>query len=372
VTRSLLLGERLDKPTYTFLETINEGNSAETYKCWHEIFQCDVVQKTVSLFGLKDALALSEPGLLNKIKNGNLVEVWEAQWTPGTQKALKCITFTMPYYAEGSLHSVLETRGELPLRSGIEIATQMLKAMHYLHIERRILHRDIKPGNVFLDSGCGTAYLGDLGNAAYMDESNEADGTGGTILYRPPELASRRYGVAGDMYCAGFTLLELFGGLLDYPSFDHVDMTRRLERGQRAVADRHFRLGPTIPTPLDRLVRAMTAREVARRPGSAASALRTLGAIKYVDWQPADASGRREGYWPATGPRVVFAMEERTIRSGPDAGRCELSVSHRKVESDEWRRVSQLSRRIQAGDQSARRAVYDAIVAFCAKRWPVR
>jgi eukaryotic-like serine/threonine-protein kinase len=370
--RALLRGERLDKPTYTFLETINEGSTAETYKCWHTIFQCDVVQKTISLLGLPDALALSEPGLLNKIKNDHLVEVWEAQWTPDRAEVLKCITFTMPYYDDGSLRSVLENRGELSLQSGIAVAKQVLKALHYLHVDRRILHRDIKPGNVFLGNGCNAAYLGDLGSAAYMDGHGEADGNGGTVLYRPPELAGARYGVAADIYGAGFTFLELFGGLLDYAKLDHVDMTRRLARGQRAVADRHFRLGPTVPTPLDRLVRSMTDRDVARRPTSAASALRALDAVSYVDWQPAAPSRRREGFWPPASPQVVVAVEEKTVRSGPDAGRRDLTVLHRKVDSGEWRRISRLSRRVDESDRQAQRTVYDTIAAFCAKRWPVR
>ncbi|ART73274.1 hypothetical protein BTO20_36285 [Mycobacterium dioxanotrophicus] len=372
MARALLLGERIDKPTYQFLETISEGNSAETYKCWHEIFNRPVVQKTVSLLGLPDALALSEPGLLNKIKNDHLVQVWEAQWTPGLPRNLKCITFTMPFYADGSLHSVLEARGELSLYQGMGIARQLLTALHYLHVEQRILHRDIKPGNVFLDDDFSSAYLGDLGNAARMDELDEADGNGGTRLYRPPELAVQRYGVAGDIYSAGFTLLELFGGPLDYAILDNVDITNRLNRGQRAVADRHFRLGPVIPTKLERLVLEMASRSVARRPRSAAAALRALQQIGYVDWQPADASGRREGFWPPAEPKIALAVEERTIRSGRDAGRVEISVLHRKVQSTEWRRISVLSKRVAPGDRRARRGVYDAIVAFCANRWPVR
>lgn len=372
MARALLHGERLDKPTYQFLETINEGNSAETYRCWHEIFERPVVQKTVSLLGLGDALALSEPGLLNKIDHDHLVKVWEAQWTPGLSKSLKCITFTMPFYADGSLHSVLECRGELPLSQAIGITDQLLKALHYLHVEQRILHRDIKPGNVFLDEDCRVAYLGDLGNAARMDESNEADANGGTRLYRPPELVGQRYGIAGDIYSTGFTLLELFGGPLDYADLNNIDITKRLYRGQRAVADRYFRLGPTIPKNLERLVLAMTSRSVARRPRSAAAALRALGRIGYVDWQPADASGRREGFWPPKAPKVVLAVEERAIRSGPDAGFTELAVLHRKVQASEWRRISQLSRRLSPDDHRARRAVYDAIAAFCANRWAVR
>jgi serine/threonine protein kinase len=372
MARVILLGERLDKPTYKFLETISEGDTAETFKCWHEIYQRPVVQKTISLLGLNDALALSEPGLLNKINHDHLVKVWEAQWTPGSAKALKCITFTMPFYSEGSLHTVLESRRELPLRQAIEIAAQVLKALHYLHVKQRILHRDIKPGNIFLDDDCRAAYLGDLGNAARMDDSNEADPDGGSRLYRAPELATQRYGVGCEIYSAGFTLMELFAGPLDYIELDNADITRRLSRSQRSVADKHFRLGPASPTSLERLVLAMASRSVARRPNSAAAALRALGRVTYVDWQPAEAGGRREGAWPPAAPKVILAVEERRIRSGPDAGRVELTVSHRKPQASEWRRISQLSRRIALDDRRGRRAVYDAIAAFCAKRWAVR
>ncbi|MBN7560203.1 protein kinase domain-containing protein [Mycobacteroides abscessus] len=367
-----LKGERLDKATYQFLETISEGNTAQTYKCWHEIFECEVVQKTVSLLGLNDALALSEPGLLNKIKDNNLVEVWEAQWTPNVPSTLKCITFTMPFYREGSLYSVLENRSELSLHHGIIIATQLLKAMHYLHIERRILHRDIKPGNIFLGSEFEAVYLGDLGNAAYMDDTGCADANGGTRLYRPPELATERYSSAGDIYSAGFTMLELFGGLLDYAKLDNKDIEKRLNKGQRAVADRYFRLGPAAPTRLERLIASMTSRDPGRRPPSAAAALRQLGKTTYIDWQPADPAGHREGFWPPTAPHIAVAIEERAIKSGPDAGRREVTVLHRALSSTSWRRISRLSGRVDVSDMRARRAIYDATTVFCAKRWPVR
>ncbi|EIU07765.1 kinase domain protein [Mycobacteroides abscessus 5S-0422] len=254
----------------------------------------------------------------------------------------------------------------------MSIAAQLLKALHYLHAEQKILHRDIKPGNIFLSSGFDVAYLGDLGNAAYMDVNGYADANGGTRLYRPPELANERYSSAGDIYSAGFTFLELFGGLLDYSKLNNRDIEKRLNNGQRAVADRYFRLGPAAPTRLERLLLSMTARRPARRPSSAAAVLRKLGAITYVDWQPVSVEDRREGYWPPSAPRIALAVEERTIKSGPDAGRCEVTVQHRDLSTASWRRVSRLGGRIDIADLRARRTIYDATTAFCAKRWPVR
>jgi hypothetical protein len=95
----VLVGERLDRQTYDVIRTIGEGNAGVCYHAYHEIFGCDVVQKTVSLLGVQDALAHSEPRLLKDVKHACLVEVWEAQWEPDPRwKSLEAITFVMPYY----------------------------------------------------------------------------------------------------------------------------------------------------------------------------------------------------------------------------------------------------------------------------------
>jgi serine/threonine protein kinase len=313
---------------------------------------------------------MAEPQLLNQIRHDHLVEVWEAQWTPERPRILKCVTFTMPYYENGSLHSLLELADRLSLRQKFKIAKQVTMAIHYLHVEQHILHRDIKPGNVFIGEQFEAAYLGDLGSAARMDDRGEADTNGGTRLYRAPELARQQYGIAAEIYSAGFTFLELFGGALDYAQLDNADMARRLEDGRRAVADRHFRLGPAAPSRLERLVVAMSDRDPARRPASAAQVLRNLGSVSFIDWQPPDPDGRREGLWPPSAPTMQLATSERTIRSGPDAGRVELAVHQRIIGTDQWRSMGALSRRIAAGDDRARRATYEAIVALCEKRWP--
>ena len=75
-----LRGERLDKPTYTCLQTIGEGNAGICRRGTHEIYGKEVVQKTISLLGVPDGIA-HEPRLLQDANHEFIVDVWEAQWS---------------------------------------------------------------------------------------------------------------------------------------------------------------------------------------------------------------------------------------------------------------------------------------------------
>ncbi|MGH9197737.1 MAG: serine/threonine-protein kinase, partial [Acidimicrobiia bacterium] len=96
----MLLGECLDRPTYRILHTIGEGAQGVCRRGVHEVFNKDVVQKTVSTFGAPDsAVRVNEPAILKEIKHDRIVEIWEAQWDPDPDLAkVHAVTFVMPYY----------------------------------------------------------------------------------------------------------------------------------------------------------------------------------------------------------------------------------------------------------------------------------
>ncbi|MCZ0730902.1 serine/threonine protein kinase [Mycolicibacterium iranicum] len=262
--RYLLSGENPRKPTYAFLKTMCEGNTAMTYKMAHEIFGREIVQKTISLLGMGDALAGSEPRMLDSIRHPHIVEVREAQWTPDPIGGLdlRLITFVMPFYSGGSISDALDDAGAFSNSAALAIADGLMQALHYLHTERRILHRDVKPANIFLGSDRRYPYLGDLGSAAEMAADGSASPAAGTLLYRAPELADGRYTNLSDLYSAGMTLLEVFGGPLPYEQFDALEVDSRLQRGARAVPDRWYTTLPvTVPTAIARLIMKLTASE---------------------------------------------------------------------------------------------------------------
>lgn len=367
----MIHGDYVDHPTYAFLETIVEGDSAVTLKCTHEIFGTEEVHKTISLMGLPDALANSEVGLLSKLRHPHLVEIREAQWTPEADPALKMLTFVMPYYAGGSMLDALNAGHVFSVHEGVQILRGLLEVLHYLHRHERIVHRDIKPANVFLDGDRATAYLGDLGEASRLDANSTAKVGAGTPLYRAPEVAAGVYTPASDIYSIGVLAIELFSGRFEYENFDFAKIDRRLCAGQRAIADRHFaRLPAHVPAGLERIIKRMVAVDPDARGGSAAQILADLDRVAYINWVRRDRSNEMEGQWPALRPRGELRTTRRSISRGPEKGTVEFGIEFREVGSARWRRSSSMTWRIKPGDEASLRQAFTTALAVARKRWP--
>ena len=366
----MLKGERLDKPTYTVLQTMTDsGNTAICHKAFHDIFKQVVVQKTVSLLGLDDALAYSEPHLLKELKHKHLIDVWEAQWEPDPKwQPIKAVTFVMPYYEGGSVMNALLDGHRFSVGEAVGIACGLLDALHYLHVDKGLLHRDVKPANVMLDAVRRHPYLGDLGSAALMDADGTANVRSGTLLYQPPESHLGRYTPQGDLYSVGMVLLECLNGAFPYADLDRDKVGARLARGQPSVAARLLKPGPHVPPAVARLVARLVDRDPVRRPATALKAQRELHRALHLDWRERDdAEGRVwDGRWPpASRPGGGRAYEVRSARivQGRYAGEVLLTARWRRTGAVDWRRFRSLERRAAPGDDAALGAFFRSVEA---------
>lgn len=357
----MLHGERLDRPTYTVLQSqhLDGGNTGVVVLTHHEVFGVDVVQKTVSLLGIPDALARSEPRILEELRHENLIRVREAQWDPEFDRTLACVTFTTDYYPGRCVHHALTTGHRFSVGDVISVIEGLLSACVYLHDSRRMMHRDIKPANVMLDGDRVHAYLGDLGSAARLDEDDTVEATGNTPLYRAPEGASGKLDVRADLYGIGCVMLEMLNGPVDYADVDRDKVDDRIARGRRALTDRHYAPAPWVPDKVARFVRKLVAADPGDRFATAREALRVLRGIAYVSWQRISGDGLL-GTWSGTYPPQVPAARARTyevtasaIGSGKYKGRVLLVARSRRSDAADWRNLASLTRRVQADDAKA-------------------
>ena len=168
------------------------------------------------------------------------------------------------------------------LRIGREIA-EGLAAAH----DRGLVHRDIKPDNVFLEGPRRSVRIIDFGLArAAADDSAKLTVEGtvvGTPAYMPPErIGDESLDAKSDLFGLGVILYELLAGRLPFEGKSMVSMLASIAKGTpMPLAE----ASPRTPREVCDLVMRLMAHRKADRPADAASVAAELARLerKFAD-----------------------------------------------------------------------------------------
>jgi serine/threonine-protein kinase len=168
----------------------------------------------------------------------------------------------LEYVAGRDLRELLQDRGRLPLAEAVPILSAVAEALAAAH-ERGIVHRDVKPGNVFLGDD-GVVKVGDFGIARLAD----GEATSGGLRFATPQFVAPEQvvgdeaTVASDIYSLGATA---FAVLCGRPPF--VGKDAAWQQVHEAPPDPRA-LAPDLPEAVAALLLRSLSKVPAQRPQS--------------------------------------------------------------------------------------------------------
>jgi serine/threonine-protein kinase len=263
---------------YQLIERVGEGGMASVWKALHLGLRKHVAIKTLRADLTQSEKArerfLREGEAIARIRHAHVVEVHDVGIAGDTP-------YLVMEFLEGEdLRAYFQQRAPLPLAELADLMVPVCAALATAHDEG-VVHRDIKPGNLFLartrDRGLVPKVL-DFGVSRLLDDRTGRVHTGtavvlGTPRYMAPEQVRGARDVDGraDQYALGVILYQGATGRVPIDDTAVFELLRRVVNGD-FVPPR--RLRPDLPPAFEALVmRAMATLPDARFP-----TLRDLGA----------------------------------------------------------------------------------------------
>ncbi|MES2126268.1 MAG: SUMF1/EgtB/PvdO family nonheme iron enzyme [Pseudomonadota bacterium] len=163
-------------------------------------------------------LLIEEATQARRLAHENIVRVYEWAQDPATQSY-----FIIMECLDGEdLDSLLAREGALTMDDVQELLTPVARALQYAWDKHKLVHRDIKPGNVFVTAK-GEIKLLDFGIAARARSSAssfglQAPADSGTSGYRAPEAGThqRQPAQALDVYAVAVMIYQMVEGRLPF------------------------------------------------------------------------------------------------------------------------------------------------------------
>lgn len=192
-----------------------------------------------------------------------------------------------------SLDQRLDRVGTMPLDESLRIGHEIALALAAAHT-RGLIHRDVKPANVWLEAPSGRVKLLDFGLARPQDTDAHLTKSGtivGTPMYMAPEQA-RGIAVDGraDLFSLGCVLYQMVTGR---PAFQGTTALAVLTTVLTETPVPASQYNPLIPISLTNLFSRLLAKQPDDRPGSAEAVSTELQAIANSLSIPAAGSSTR-------------------------------------------------------------------------------
>ena len=183
----------------------------------------------------------------------------------------------------GTLSAYRAREGRLRLREILRIGRQIAEGLAAAH-DRGLVHRDIKPDNIFLEGATNSVKIIDFGLARDVSEDRSMaqvtmDGAVvGTPAYMAPErIGDKALDARTDLFGLGVILFELLAGKSPFTGTSMMAVLASIARGEPLEL---AEIAPEVPDDVAKLVMKLIAHDPADRPADARSVAEALGRLE--------------------------------------------------------------------------------------------
>ena len=250
---------------------IAEGGMGSVYEAFDPVLKRVVAVKRLRPELRQEPKAaarlLEEARIVAALRHPNIVEIFSVVDKGGE------MLLVFEFVDGRTLDQLLFERGSLPLPECLRIVRVVVSAVDFAH-SRRVLHRDLKPGNIMLRSD-GVVKVMDFGIARQAkDTLSRITRTDpfGTFAYMAPEHHLGEAKRQGDIFSLAVTLYQMLTGEMPFPGPDYL--TQKEARAFVPVSQRK----PGLPPQLDAFFARALAPDLAERYGTVGELMADLEA----------------------------------------------------------------------------------------------
>ncbi|WKL03160.1 serine/threonine-protein kinase [Paenibacillus amylolyticus] len=262
--------------TFNLIQEIGgEGANSKTHLAHDPQLDATIVVKAMTKFSFKNQQEYyNESKMLYSSRHPNIMVINYACEDDDH------VYLSMPYYAKGSLNSLLNKR-YLTVREIIKYSLDFLSGLHYIHT-KSLIHFDVKPTNIIINDS-DRALITDFGLSKYSDEDGFASFDKAYKRHYVPEAfetsdLTNQY----DVYQAGLTLYRMCNGNDDFYSQCEGLSKEKITSGTFPARDRFL---PHIPNALRRCIKKALEVNPDRRYQSVIELMNALSAVnENLDW----------------------------------------------------------------------------------------
>ncbi len=193
---------------YRIVALLGKGGMGEVYRADDLRLGQQVAMKFLPESLSQDGAALArfhrEVRLARQVSHSNVCRIFDIGETAGVP------FLTMEYVGGEDLASLLKRIGRLPQDKAVDISRQLCAGLAAAH-EAGVLHCDLKPANVMLDTR-GKVRITDFGLAGLATAGGGDIGAGTPAYMAPEQLEGKPATIQSDIFSLGLVLYEVFTG----------------------------------------------------------------------------------------------------------------------------------------------------------------